>query len=638
MNPINITVDVNMSKLHSENLAQPAGGLSNSEADDFLGNLFPRREVKRVLLVTPPDADASLFRPETALRGRYTNYPPYGLAVLAQHLKSIGVETRVCNLNHEVLKRCHQIGADEPFEFDEVWQSKLDQDLQDFKPDLTGVTCMFTMTHTSFKAVCQRVAASGVPLAIGGVHVTNDVERVLDDIQVADIAFLREGDVALPRFVQVVNREAQAEGLAQVILNDEKAGIRLRCLKESMPNPQDIDVIPAYELLEVPEYSTYGTIGAFSCFKPPKTRLSTVLSNRGCRAQCTFCSVRNFNGSGVRQRSVTSVVDELEVLRNEYGVGHIMWLDDDLLRDHKRSIQLFNEMTRRRLDLTWDATNGVIAASCTEEVIAAAADSGCIAINIGIESGNPAILRQVKKPGTVETFLRAAEVFRKFEQIHTSGLLILGFPGEAMSMVFDTINLARQMDLDWYRVSPLQPLPNTPIYDSMVAQGLIQDIGSKELRFMGGAYGKQPEIERGQHLTSPNFGEAFSSIHMDAVPNSEQLTDIWFYMNYHLNFHRLFTEERAVKMEQLLKHLRVLGDVISPENGFALYFQGYLQHKMFGKVEPGMVERLRERLATSAYWEDRFKAFGLSVEDLENGDYKNKAIPRLAPAGIATSG
>jgi hypothetical protein len=294
-------------------------------------------------------------------------------------------------------------------------------------------------------------------------------------------------------------------------------------------------------------------------------------------------------------------------------------------------------MVRRGLTLTWDATNGLIAASCTEEVIAAAAESGCIALNLGMESGNREVLRQVKKPGTVETFLKAAEVLRKFDQIHCSVLLMVGFPGETMSMIFDTINVSREMDLDWHRVSPLQPLPNTPIYDSMVAQGLIQDVGSKDLRFMGGAYGTQAEIERGQHLTSPNFEEAFSSIPLTSIPNSEQITDIWFYMNYHLNFHRLFTEERPVKIQQQFDHLRVLSDVISPENGFALYFRGYLQHKMFGKVEQGMVDRLRERIDTSTYWEDRFQAFGLSVEDLVEGDFKNKAIPRLAPAKAANN-
>jgi hypothetical protein len=61
-----------------------------------------------------------------------------------------------------------------------VWTSKLDDDIAEFEPDLIGVTCMFTMTHTSFRDVCRRAASSGIPLAIGGVHVTNDGVHLTD--------------------------------------------------------------------------------------------------------------------------------------------------------------------------------------------------------------------------------------------------------------------------------------------------------------------------------------------------------------------------------------------------------------------------------------------------------------------------
>ncbi|MDP6926293.1 MAG: hypothetical protein QGG84_04310, partial [Rhodospirillales bacterium] len=76
-----------------------------------------------------------------------------------------------------------------------------------------------------------------------------------------------------------------------------------------------------------------------------------MLSNRGCRAQCTFCSVRNFNGPGVRQRDVASVIDELDVLVNDHGIGHIMWLDDDLFKDHGRAVDLFDKLSKRNLPL-----------------------------------------------------------------------------------------------------------------------------------------------------------------------------------------------------------------------------------------------------------------------------------------------
>ena len=586
-------------------------------AKTLLGELFGTGGIQRVLLVNPPDADAELFRFDTALRGRYSNYPPMGLMSIAAQARKSGVEVQICNLNNEILKACRAAPSEAEFDFGAVWQDCLDTAIADFDPDLVGITCMFTMTHGSLKTVAGRVRDAGKPVAIGGVHVSNDVERVMDDIESASIAFLREGDVALVRFLEVVNHGASPDNLAQVILRDGSDS-RFRFEAEAQPGIDVIDTMPAYDLIDVGEYAAHGTIGAFYCFKPEGTKFATVLSNRGCRAQCTFCSVRNFNGVGVRQRSISSVVDELELLKNEHGIGHIMWLDDDLLKDHGRAIGLFNEIVRRNVDITWDATNGLIAASCTDEVIAAAAASGCIAVNIGMESGNREILKTVRKPGTLENFLSAAEVLRRYEQIHASVFLMIGFPGESMSMILDTINVSREMDLDWYRCSQLHPLPNTPIYDAIVAQGIIQETGDKELRFNGGAFGKQAEIEQGLRLASPDFREAFANIPMDAVPTPDQITDIWFFMNYHLNFHRIFHERNPVKMEQLVAHLNVLADVISPENGFSIYFLGYLEYLKTGRVSPELAARLDRRLDTSPFWRDRFEAFGLSADHLKN--------------------
>lgn len=614
---------------------------SASDLDDakaLLGELFGTGGIKRLLLVNPPDADAELFRFDTALRGRYSNYPPMGLMSIAAQARKSDVEVEICNLNNEILKACRAAASEENFDFDKVWTDCLDAAIAEFDPDLVGLTCMFTMTHGSLKTVAGRVHGAGKPVAIGGVHVSNDVERVLDDIETASIAFLRESDVSFVRFLDVVNGAAAPDTLAQVILRSA-SDKRYRFAAEARPGTQVIDTLPAYDLIDVGEYAAQGTIGAFYCFKPEGTKFATVLSNRGCRAQCTFCSVRNFNGMGVRQRSISSVVDELELLKYEHGIGHVMWLDDDLLKDHDRAIGLFNEMVRRGLDISWDATNGVIASSCTDEVISAAADSGCIAINIGMESGNREILKMVRKPGTLENFLSAAEVLRRYEQIHASVFLMVGFPGETMSMILDTINVAREMDLDWYRCSQLHPLPNTPIYDAMVAQGIIQETGDKELRFNGGAFGKQAEIEQGLRLATADFKEAFASIPMNAVPTPDQITDIWFFMNYHLNFHRIFHERNPVKMAQLIAHLNVLADVISPENGFSIYFLGYLEYLQTGRVSPELAARLDRRLETSPFWRDRFEAFGLSPDHLKTLKFpENETRPlELLSAGHAAA-
>jgi hypothetical protein len=305
-----------------------------------------------------------------------------------------------------------------------------------------------------------------------------------------------------------------------------------------------------------------------------------------------------------------------------------------LLKDHERAISLFNGMVQRNLGMTWDATNGVIAASCTDEMVAAMAASGCIALNIGMESGNPEMLKQIKKPGTVKNFLAAAETFHRYEQIHARVFLMIGFPGETMAMINDTINVARQMDLDWSAITPLQPLPNTPIFDAMVEQGLLDGADRTDVRFQGGSYGRQEEIDLGLKLASKDFEDAFCTIPKDAIPTREQINDIWFYMNYHLNFHRLFSEDRPIKIKQQRQNLAALSDVISPEHGFSLYFLGYLQHKKEGRIDADLVERLERKLAESEYWNARFTAFGLSADDLKNSDFKNKEIPRLVPGAL----
>ncbi|MDA2932850.1 B12-binding domain-containing radical SAM protein [Acidobacteria bacterium AH-259-D05] len=600
-------------------------------ADKELNRLFPHRHIQRVLLVAPPDADVTMFNYATAKRGRYWNFAPYGLGAIATHLRNEGIVVQIINLNHVVLRACHSSANESGFHFDDVWKSALSRQLSDFDPDVVGITCMFTQTHQSTVDVCNEIKrlCPNVPVAVGGVHITNSFinentsKSLLEELSNADLFFQYEAELAFRQFVRVVNRELPPNELAQVYFNSTTENLYFP-LRLS-PKEEDLNVIPAHDLMNTAELSQYGQIGSFGCLKDKNTRMSTVLSNRGCRAQCTFCSVRNFNGVGVRTRSVQSVIDELIMLRQEYGVGHIMWLDDDFLFNHRRALRLFNEMVRQRVGITWDCTNGVIAASCTEELIAAAAESGCIGLNIGMESGNSQILRDVKKPGNVRHFLKAAEVLKKYEQVNARVFLMLGFPGETYRMVLDTINVALEMDLDWYNITILQPLPNTPIFDSMVANRLLNDVSFEEIRYNSGPYGKhRKSAEASRDLLSSDFKDAFQNVDLDVVPPKEQLDTIWAYMNYHLNFKRLFREVRPPKLEQQLRYLGFIRDLVAPENAFAMYFYGYLQRKISGKTDLEAIQMLEDRLQSSSYWRDRFDDFGLSLDHLKTGRFPSE--------------
>ncbi|HIA62461.1 MAG TPA: B12-binding domain-containing radical SAM protein [Planctomycetaceae bacterium] len=603
------------------------------KAEEELDRLFPVRSIKRVMLVAPPDADVTMFNYSTGKRGRYWNFAPYGLGTIATHLRNLGTAVQIVNLNNVVLKACRNSVSQDAFDFDGSWQDALAAAVEAHSPDIIGLTCMFTQTHKSTVSVCNEIKRlmPDIPVAIGGVHITNSFVNdktsgsLVRDLAKADLFFVYEAELALKRFIQIVNKEEPVESLSQVYFNsDEK---RLYFPNRVTPKDNDLDVIPSHDMMDTAELSRYGRIGSFSMLKEKGTRVTTALSNRGCRARCTFCSVRNFNGMSVRTRSVQSVIDELLMLRNEYGIDHVMWLDDDFLYDRKRTLSLFNEMIRQQVGVTWDCTNGVIAASCTDEIVAAAAESGCIGFNIGMESGNPHVLRKIKKPGTVETFLKAAEVLQKYEQINARVFLMIGFPDETYRMILDTINVSLVMNLDWYNVTILQPLPNTPIFDAMFEEGYLNTDDFEKIRYSAGPYGKHGKsAEKSRDLLSSDFKEAFNKLDLDSVPPKEHLDEIWAYMNFHLNFKRLFGETRPTKVQQLLKYVENITDLISPENAFALYFLGYLQQTCNGTVEPHIARNLDERLQASPYWQERFDDFGLSVDHLHKGEFPQEVV------------
>lgn len=598
------------------------------EAEAAIRRVIGDGRIERVLFVVPPDGNAASFGYATGRLGRYPNFPAYGVGILATALRRRSVEVEVLHLNNAVLKACKRSRSEEEFDFLGVVESELARSVEAFHPQLIGITCMFSQTHSSMIDVCTRLAAlaPGVPIALGGVHVTNSLvdettrETFIRDFPMVRFLFTYESDVTFPRFVDVVNGAGDARELGQLYINIPEEPLFLTT--RYRPKDDDLDTIPAHDLITLPDLADNGKIGSFHALVPVGTRFSTILANRGCRARCTFCSVNNFNGVGVRGRSVQSVIDELLLLRDRHGVGHVMWLDDDFLFDAKWAMSFFNEMVRQDVGVTWDCTNGVIAYSCTDEIMSAAEAAGCVGIHIGVESGNPAILRQIKKPGTVEVFRRVAETLHKYEKINSRVFLMLGFPNETYAQVEDTFRLGLEMDLDWYMVTPLQPLPNTPIFGQMALEGTIGQVTFDEIKYQLGAHGRQRKsTEKRVNVFATDFRKVFRDADPAAIPTKAEINRLWAHMNYELNFARLFREERPLKHRQMLDYLGYVADIVAPDDAFAHYFRAFLYWKVNGRVNPVYAARLRSILAENSGWQERFDEFRLSADHLIDGSF-----------------
>lgn len=602
--------------------------ISADEIKERLKAKFGAKSIKRVLLIVPPDGDSTMLNFWTAKAGRYYNAPPYGPGLLARALIDDGVEVSILNLNDVVLNACREKSVPDDFSYENVVEAALRAEIRDDRPDLIGVTCMFSMTHKSTVDVCQWIRdICDIPIALGGVHITNlsvvkeTRETALRDFADADFLFLYESEIAFKNFVATVNEREDAGPLGQfMILKPSFVHVEHRL---PLPTANDLDKIPAYNLMSMDRLSLNGRVGGFHCFKEHTAKFATVLSNRGCRGQCTFCSVRNFNGIGVRGRSIQSVIDEMLILRNEFKIDHFMWLDDDLFYNEKRALELFTQMIKQNVGLTWDCSNGVIAASCTPEILAAAEESGCLGLNIGMESGNPTILKQIRKPGTVKNFLQAAVNLRAVPKIHSRILLMIGFPGETFGMIQDTINVAREMDLDWSYISPLQVLPNTTIFNTVSESNAVDPKTFGKVNYHSGAYGTQKTGAQSMGRDTKNvrmmgrdFKNVFADNSRDAIPTTEDLGLIWAYMNYHINFERLLREDRPIKLKIDHIFMKYLGEHVAPDEAFVHYFAGVLEKKLHGAITRDTWNRLCHVMKEAPYWETRLRDFRLFPSDL----------------------
>ena len=361
------------------------------------------------------------------------------------------------------------------------------------------------------------------------------------------------------------------------------------------------------------ELSNFGKVGNFNFLINKKDRITTILSNRGCRAQCTFCSVRNFNGKKIRTRSIQSIIDELLFLKDYQNIKHVMWLDDDLLYNTGRTIELFNEMVKQDVGITWDASNGVIAASVKDEIMSAAEESGCLGVVIGMESGNPKILKEIRKPGTVDIFIRAAEVLKRYPKINSRVFLMIGFPNETYQQILDTINVSKQMNMDWNYITPLQPLPNTPIFDDMVEDNLAGTEAFGDIKyFVGGGYSSISSNNKSNNPLQDNFLNIFNDKKLNEIPDSKNIKIIWAFMNYYLNFEPLLKVNQKDKIDQNYKWMNYVSDVVAKNDPIAIYYKMIMQKKHQGFYEKIDVDRFKNIISNSSHWKNNISQLGLS--------------------------
>jgi hopanoid biosynthesis associated radical SAM protein HpnJ len=312
--------------------------------------------------------------------------------------------------------------------------------------------------HVDVKiAEMMKDANSKLQVAFVGPPVTIEPDRALNATKAIDFVVRREFDYQIANY-------AKGTPLAEL------PGVSYRKDGVNVHNPEGGSIENLDELPWVSK--VYKRDLDFRRYDVPfllKPYIS-FYTTRGCPAMCTFCLwPQTHSGHRWRLRSTQDVANECRyVLENFPGLKEIFFDDDTFNYKKARTLELCAEL--KKLNFTWSCTSRV---TTDYETLKAMRDAGCRLLIVGYESGDEQILKNIKKGATIE----GARRFTK--DAHNLGLtihgdFIVGLPGETRATLRNTINFAKQLDVETIQVSLGHAYPGTEFYDYAKENNLVQ--------------------------------------------------------------------------------------------------------------------------------------------------------------------
>ncbi|HLQ00133.1 MAG TPA: radical SAM protein [Candidatus Limnocylindria bacterium] len=343
--------------------------------------------------------------------------------------------------------------------------------VREHKIGLVGIGAMTRMIAKAYR-MADAIRAVGVPVVMGGPHVTEEADEALGrngGPRHADAVALGEADETWPKIVEDAARGELKDIYAPV---DEFGQEHKPSLQPYPAIPWDSINLDQFNLVPKIAKGMLQRLGAgWGTF-----RIIPVESGRGCPYGCEFCTVTGFFGDSIRFRTNESVVSELLLLkaraRSERGQIAVFFIDDNFAINIKRTKSLLRDIIAADAQVHWVAQ---ISANLLrdEELVDLIAASGGKWVFIGMESIDPANLASVNKgfnkPGEYAAVLeRLAQ-----RNVYAITSFIFGMDNDTPGVAERTLQEIRTWPPGLPIFGLLTPLPATPLYKRLEAAGRL---------------------------------------------------------------------------------------------------------------------------------------------------------------------
>lgn len=375
--------------------------------------------------------------------------PPLGLAGIAAYLQMRGFRVHIID--------CHARPDSD--------QAILDY-LRQERPAWMGFSCTTaTFLDGARLSGLAKQTLPSVRSVFGGVHVSSQRERCLEQFPELDFAVVGEGEAALAELMESGGVPDAVRNLPGIVYRDASGQVQFTGRRTRL---LDLDSLPfpAYEKLEgFPRRYT------LPIFNYPRAPGATCTSSRGCPYACSYCD-RSVFQRGYRFNSPEYLYEHMKLLHTRFGVRHVNFYDDQFTFHRPRVVRFCELLLARPLRMTFNCA--VRANHVDQELLKLLKRAGCWMVSLGIESGDQALLQRHGRALDVEATADTVRMIRR-SGLRAKGLLMLGLPGETLESIRKTRDYALSLRLDDVNLAKFTPFPGAPLYADIREHGGFQE-------------------------------------------------------------------------------------------------------------------------------------------------------------------
>lgn len=390
----------------------------------------------RITLLNPPLGERARYGPITpVIEHLFCNSPPLGLAYIAAVLEKKGMEV---DLIDALVERLSLSGVMER--------------IGDFAPDVIGITSttiFFTNARETANFIKKR--KPGVPIIIGGSHITSNPEELIK-YSCFDLAVLGEGEATIVELLDAISARRNIESVKGIAY---RKNAKL-CITPKRERIKDLDSLPfpARHLLPIYRYLPLPN----DEYRLPKT---AMITSRGCPYHCIFCD-HSVYGNLYTSYTPRRIVLEMKHLVDTYGVKDIAFVDSLFGVSMERMEGFLKELEKERMDVTWTC-NIRSDTMRSKSLLKRMKEAGCWRVRIGIESGNEEILKFIKK-GMSREEIRRVVGWADEVGLQPKTFFMLGHCPDTRATMEETIQFALSLPSKDVTVQINTPLKGTEQY------------------------------------------------------------------------------------------------------------------------------------------------------------------------------